>query len=54
MLYPIDPATLRKIADVAERYLVKIIKMNSEHRIGFYGIEEEILMIFGMIRGWNN
>jgi NAD(P)H-nitrite reductase large subunit len=37
----IDPDTLRKIADVAEKYQVKIIKMNSEHRIGFYGIKEE-------------
>ncbi len=36
----VDPATLRKIADVAEKYRVKIIKMNSEHRIGFYGINE--------------
>lgn len=37
----LDPNTLRKIADVAEKYQVKIIKMNSEHRIGFYGIKEE-------------
>jgi NAD(P)H-nitrite reductase large subunit len=37
----VDPTTLRKIADVAEKYQVKIIKMNSEHRIGFYGINEE-------------
>jgi len=37
----LDPETLRKIADVAEKYSVKIIKMNSEHRIGFYGINEE-------------
>ena len=37
----LDPYTLRKIADVAEKYQVKIIKMNSEHRIGFYGIKEE-------------
>ena len=37
----LDPDTLRKIADVAEKYQVKIIKMNSEHRIGFYGIKEE-------------
>jgi NAD(P)H-nitrite reductase large subunit len=36
----VDPATLHKIADVAEKYEVKIIKMNSEHRIGFYGINE--------------
>ncbi len=37
----LDPATLRKLADVAEKYRVKIIKMNSEHRIGFYGVNEE-------------
>ena len=37
----VDPSTLRKLADVAEKYQVKIIKMNSEHRIGFYGIKEE-------------
>lgn len=39
----VDPETLRKIADVAEKYNVKIIKMNSEHRIGFYGIKEEYI-----------
>jgi NAD(P)H-nitrite reductase large subunit len=37
----VDPATLRKIADVAEKYQVKIIKMTSENRIGFYGVKEE-------------
>lgn len=37
----VDPNTLRKIADVAEKYEVKIIKLNSEHRIGFYGVKEE-------------
>lgn len=37
----VNPDTLRKLADVAEKYQVKIIKMNSEHRIGFYGIKEE-------------
>jgi NAD(P)H-nitrite reductase large subunit len=37
----LEPSTLRKIADVAEKYDPKIIKMNSEHRIGFYGIKEE-------------
>ena len=37
----LDPATLRKIADVSEKYQVKIIKMTSEHRIGLYGIKEE-------------
>lgn len=37
----LDPDTLRKIAEVAEKYQVKIIKITSEHRIGFYGIKEE-------------
>ena len=37
----VDPATLHKMADVAEKYNVKTIKFNSEHRIGFYGIKEE-------------
>lgn len=37
----VDPATLRKIADVAEKYQIKTIKMTSEHRIGFYGVKEE-------------
>ena len=37
----LDPGTLRKIVDVTEKYQIKIIKMNSEHRIGFYGIKEE-------------
>ena len=37
----LDPDTLRKLADVAEKYRVKIIKMNSEHRIGFYGVDEQ-------------
>ncbi len=37
----VNPDTLRKIADVAEKYNPKIIKMNSEHRIGFYGLKEE-------------
>jgi len=36
----LNPEILRKIADVVEKYQVKIIKMNSEHRIGFYGINE--------------
>lgn len=36
----VDPAKLRKIADVAEKYDVEAIKMNSEHRIGFYGIKK--------------
>jgi NAD(P)H-nitrite reductase large subunit len=37
----LDPATLRKIADIAEKYHIKIIKMTSEHRMGLYGIKEE-------------
>ena len=37
----LDPAALHKIADVAEKYRVKLIKITSEHRIGFYGIKEE-------------
>ncbi len=37
----VDPDTLRKIADVAEKYRVKIIKITSEHRIGLYGIKED-------------
>ncbi|OPX60257.1 MAG: ferredoxin-nitrite reductase [Methanobacterium sp. PtaB.Bin024] len=37
----LDPATLHKIADVAEKYQVECIKMTSEHKIGFYGIKKE-------------
>jgi len=37
----VDPDTLRKIADVAEKYQVKIIKITSEHRIGLYGVRED-------------
>lgn len=37
----LDPATLRKIADVVEQYDVKIVKMTSENRIGLFGIREE-------------
>jgi NAD(P)H-nitrite reductase large subunit len=37
----VDPATLHRIADISEKYHVKIIKMNSEHRIGLYGIRKE-------------
>ena len=36
----VDPAILRKIADAAEKYQVKFIKMTSEHRIGLYGVKE--------------
>lgn len=37
----LDPEKLRKIADVAEKYQVELIKMTSEHRIGLYGVKEE-------------
>jgi len=37
----LDPVTLRKIADVAEKYPVECIKMTSEHKIGFYGVRKE-------------
>lgn len=37
----IDPSTLRKIADVAEKYDVKTLKMTSEHRIAIIGIKFE-------------
>ncbi len=47
----LNPSTLRRIADVAEKYRVKIIKMNSEHRIGLYGInEKDIGAIFDDLR----
>lgn len=37
----VNPTTLHKIANVAEKYQIKTIKMTSEHRIGFYGVKEE-------------
>lgn len=37
----VDPDTLRKFADVADKYQVKCIKLTSEHRISFFGIKEE-------------
>ena len=37
----VDPVTLRKFADVAEKYEVKFIKITSEHRISFFGVKEE-------------
>jgi NAD(P)H-nitrite reductase large subunit len=37
----VDPATLRKFADVAEKYEVKIMKITSEHRLSFFGVKEE-------------
>jgi NAD(P)H-nitrite reductase large subunit len=39
----VDSATLRKIADVAEKYNIKTIKTTSEGRISLYGIREENL-----------
>lgn len=36
-----DPGILRKIADVAEKYDAKFIKLTSEHRITIYGIPFE-------------
>ncbi len=37
----VDPNTLRKIADVAEKYDAKFLKLTSEHRITIYGIPFE-------------
>jgi NAD(P)H-nitrite reductase large subunit len=37
----IDPPTLRKIADTADKYWAKALKMTSEHRIGIIGIKFE-------------
>lgn len=39
----IDSATLRKIADVADRYHIKTMKLTSEARISLHGIDEEDL-----------
>jgi NAD(P)H-nitrite reductase large subunit len=39
----VDSATLRKIADVAEKYNIKTIKTTSEGRISLYGIKEDDL-----------
>ncbi|MGI6481963.1 MAG: NAD(P)/FAD-dependent oxidoreductase [Methanobacterium sp.] len=36
----VDPATLRKIADVVEKYQVEFIKMTSEHNIALFGVKE--------------
>jgi NAD(P)H-nitrite reductase large subunit len=38
-----DPATLRKIADVAEKYKAKALKMTSAQRIAIVGLQEEDL-----------
>jgi NAD(P)H-nitrite reductase large subunit len=37
----VDPDTLRKIADVAEKYDAKFLKLTSEHRITIFGIPFE-------------
>ncbi|MGB9980091.1 NAD(P)/FAD-dependent oxidoreductase [Methanobacterium sp.] len=37
----VDPDTLRKIADISEKYGAKFIKLTSEHRITIYGIPFE-------------
>lgn len=51
----LDPATLRKLADVAEKYQIQCIKMTSEHKMGFYGVKEEdiddIYHDLGMVPG---
>ncbi len=39
----VTPELLRKIADVAERHDVKLMKITSAYRIGLYGIREEDL-----------
>lgn len=39
----IDPPTLHKIANIAEKYDVKMIKTTSEGRISLYGIKENDL-----------
>ncbi|MGZ7049760.1 MAG: hypothetical protein ACXVHO_07110 [Methanobacterium sp.] len=36
-----DPSTLRKIADIAEKYNAKALKLTSEHRIAIIGIKYE-------------
>jgi NAD(P)H-nitrite reductase large subunit len=39
----IDPASLRKICDVAEKYGIKALKLTSAQRIALFGIKEEEL-----------
>lgn len=39
----VDAATLRKIADVADQYNIKVIKSTSEGRISLYGVKKEDL-----------
>ncbi|MGZ7096262.1 MAG: hypothetical protein ACXVHU_07320 [Methanobacterium sp.] len=36
-----DPSTLRKIADIAEKYNAKALKLTFEHRIAIIGIKYE-------------
>lgn len=38
-----DPALLRKIADVAEKYGAKFVKLTGAQRIAIIGIKEEDL-----------
>ena len=39
----LDVTTLRKIADVSDKYNIKTIKTTSEGRISLYGIKQEDL-----------
>ncbi|HEX3013814.1 MAG TPA: hypothetical protein VHO92_06045 [Methanobacterium sp.] len=39
----VDSVTLRKIADVADKYNIKTMKLTSEGRISLHGINEEDL-----------
>lgn len=39
----VDPATLRKIADVAEKYGASALKMTSEQKLAIVGLKEEDL-----------
>jgi NAD(P)H-nitrite reductase large subunit len=38
----VDSSTLRRIADVAEKYNIKTIKTTSEGRIALYGVMKRI------------
>ncbi len=40
-MWVVTPATLRKIADVAEKYNVAMVKVTSAQRIALLGIKEE-------------
>jgi len=52
-----DPSTLRKIADVAEKYKAKALKLTSAQRIAIVGIAEsdieDVWMDLGMPPGYN-